>query len=469
MADIITENIEEETKEHIKTSQVQSIIPKLLSKASDIQSNDNPNESFTCFVDNSIEDIKSEGNGRDDREVSMPNMNFQQRMEYCLNKRKKEKATLTMKVLTEEKMQCTFTPRINSTSRRTLNEFLSKQKEFLENKAEKIKNGKISLIEKEEQSLRNLPKINSRSLLICSTKSRTKSVHKSHVKVEEEKTTPIKPKKRIKLVRSTTAKSIKQLKEESQALQQQKEQSISKAKKKAKEHEFLKSKIGRELDNLLDLHNPQQSLLKLPVLCNVMKDFGMIREQKEERLVKSLYQMLVKEEGIDVEVFKEAVLIILRADHIKNKHLNASEILSMQKRFAVFYFNKMSHVPMMKTAPKSPHTPKINSNSTKLAMNYKKKCKQLINGLKDDERTEDLLMAMRTLQEQKTQTMRSKKAVEEFKNCTFRPVITAKGLNTKSKCQSPQNLVKRLPLKRKEEIEYEKIKDELTFVPVINK
>jgi len=59
MADIITENIEEETKEHIIASQVYSIIPKLLSKASvnpDTQSNDSPNKSFTCFVNNSIEE-----------------------------------------------------------------------------------------------------------------------------------------------------------------------------------------------------------------------------------------------------------------------------------------------------------------------------------------------------------------------------------------------------------------------------
>jgi len=404
----------------------------------------------------------------------MASMNFHQRMEHCVNRKKKEITTLTMKVLAEEKMLCTFTPRINSKSRRTLNEFLSKQKEFLENKAEKIKNEKIFLMEKEEQSLRSLPKINSRSLLICSTKSRTKSMHKNHVKVEEEKSTPIKPKRKPKLIKSTTTKSIKQLKEESQALQQQKEESINKAKKKAKEHEFLKSKIGRELNNLLNFHNPQQLLLKFSVLCNVavywlgnvMKDFGMVREQKEEKLVKNLYQMLVKGEGVDVEVFKEAILIILRADHTKIKHLNVTE---MQKKFAVFYFNKISQAPVAKTAPKSPHTPKINSNSTKLALNYKKKCKQLINGSKDDDRTEDLLMAMKTLQEQKTQTMRSKKVIEEFKNCTFKPVITTKGLNTKGKCQSPQNLVKRLPVKTKEEVEYERAKDQLTFAPAINK
>eukprot|EP00826_Nyctotherus_ovalis_P029579 TRINITY_DN2340_c0_g2_i2.p1 TRINITY_DN2340_c0_g2~~TRINITY_DN2340_c0_g2_i2.p1 ORF type:complete len:409 (+),score=106.40 TRINITY_DN2340_c0_g2_i2:230-1456(+) len=402
-------------------------------------------------------------------------MNFQQRMEHCLNKRKKELASLAMKVMTEEKMQCTFTPRINSHTRRSLNEFLTKQKEFLESKAAKIKNEKISLMEKEEQSLRGLPKINSRSLLICSAKSRTKSVHKSHGKLEVEKVLPVKPKRISKPVRSTTAKSIKQIKEETQALQQKKEEDLSKAKKKAKENELFKNKINRELDNLLSTYNPRKLPLTLPMLCitlvyilgNMMKGFGMVREQKEESLVKALFQTISKEKA-SVEALKEAILIILRTDYTKNKFFNAAEI---QRKFNSFYLNKISQPPPVKVAPKSPRTPKINSNSAKLAENYKKKCKQLINGLMDEGSTvEDMLIATRTAKEQKAQILRSKRVVEEFKNCTFRPEITAKGVNTKGKCQSPQNLAKRkLPVKSREEVEYERVKDELTFAPLINR
>lgn len=203
-----------------------------------------------------------------------------------------------------------------------------------------------------------------------------------------------------------------------------------------------------------------------------MKDFGMVRDQKEEVLVKSLYQLLAIKEGITIDIFKSALLIILHVDNVKNAKITLSNS-EMHKKFATFYLNKISKPFAAKAVPRSPRTPKINANSKKLAEKYKARCKQQLNASKEESTTkEDLLVAMKSMQIQKVQTMRSRQAVEEFRRCTFHPTITTKGSNSKGKCQSPQNLLKtmkRTAEKTREEIEYERMKDELTFAPVINK
>lgn len=214
---------------------------------------------------------------RNDKGRSTPvNMNFKERMEHYENKKKKNTINVTNQVLANEKAQCPFTPKINSSSRRNLQMFLREQEEFLARKSKKIKNIKLELMEREKSTLRNSPRINRSSIIMCSNKAKSKRHNRSKARIEIPEKTIFKKsrnsstsQRRLFEYRSTAGlKTIKQAKEELELQKQKQEENNIKLKRKHKENNFLKRKIGRELDTLLSIHNPRNSTITFQIFCN---------------------------------------------------------------------------------------------------------------------------------------------------------------------------------------------------------
>eukprot|EP01022_Parablepharisma_sp_SALTPOND_P012866 TRINITY_DN1672_c0_g1_i1.p1 TRINITY_DN1672_c0_g1~~TRINITY_DN1672_c0_g1_i1.p1 ORF type:complete len:579 (+),score=71.24 TRINITY_DN1672_c0_g1_i1:68-1804(+) len=424
---------------------------------------------------------------------SVVQMNFQDRLGHYINKKKENTISVAMEMLADEQAHCTFTPRVNTYSRRNLQEFLKDQERFLEKKTAKISNFQISLHEKELSVMQRSPQIDPRSVFLCSIKPRPKSVHKSHAKLEvvKEKGSIRKSRNRSKATSKSfeaghrATKSIKKLREESQLLQQKKEEELVKSQRKSKEAILVQSKIGRELDQICEKHNPQNAPITFLPFCklflinsqtiigDIMKEFGMLKDIKEEILAKELYDTINGKckNGINEDLLKSAVLAILRIEAKGDKKLLA---LELHKRFSVFYFNKMSYQKPAENPQQYSHAPTLNPNSIRLAEKSKERRKQLAQEVSltntSNPTLTDLLMIVKKAQEKQTEAKRKKKAAEETKGCTFRPATFAKGLKSKKEdkhiwLRNLSRPSKKSLDKTTEQIEYEKSKDELTFTP----
>ena len=280
MENIITESIEDQglgILQPLKSSYKHVRIPKTLKPLKNPSENVDPDAVYDI---NNEEDEDSDSNccreklynddcdcfeSNDNKKVlSITDMNFKERMEHCLKRRKEELESIAMVVREGEKIKCPFTPQIKSQPRRNLNEFLKAQKEFVENKFKRIEDKKADLMEKEEKLFRKIPEINPTSLILCK-RPRSKSNHRSHAKLEPEKLTPAKPKilNKSRSFAHKPVKTIKKTKEEIKAMEERKKEEINKNKKTVKASVFLKNRIGRELDYLINKRN----LITYSMLC----------------------------------------------------------------------------------------------------------------------------------------------------------------------------------------------------------
>ena len=237
--------------------------------------NENLSESLQ---DESPDIISQELNGQSNIKYSpgsIVKMNFEDKHNQCESKKKKNTVNIAMQILANERAQCTFTPRVNTNSRRNLKKYLEDQANFLETKSSKIKSYQLDMIEKEMKNVRKIPQIDPKSETMCARRNRAESLHKSYKKHNHpEEVTIVKPQKKFIgknksfVLSHAPPKTIKKLKEETKALQVKKENEEKKTQKKIKENSIIKKKIKRELEAIFSLHNPQKTSIKLKTLCN---------------------------------------------------------------------------------------------------------------------------------------------------------------------------------------------------------
>jgi len=201
-------------------------------------------------------------------------MDFNARLNHFANKRKENAVSIAMETLANEQAHCTFTPRVNSSSRRNLKKFLEDQAQFLENRSAKIKSTQLQLIEKELMTMREGPKIDPKSELICATRSRISSANKKYKK-EVEDISPLKIVNKVNkskcaafMTERPKVKSIKEIKQENEAMQKKEEEERSRSQKRLKKASIIQNKIKRELDSLFSLHGPNKSSLDFETFCN---------------------------------------------------------------------------------------------------------------------------------------------------------------------------------------------------------
>jgi len=192
----------------------------------------------------------------------------------------------------------------------------------------------------------------------------------------------------------------------------------------------------------------------------------MVRNGRDEELAKDLYELLKGKE----EALKTAIYMILNIDCEDSLDIKQSE---MQKKFKTLYLNKILNAGSSKIEKVSEclHTPNINPSSIRLAEKSREKRKQLVQGF-NNPMLADILLATKKAQEKQNTLKKSFRAAQELKECTFHPMVSNEGLTTKNKCLSLYNLakdIKKLTGRSKEDIEYEKSKNELTFTPIIHK
>ena len=443
-------------------------------------------------------------------ESSLMQMSFDKRMGHFINKQKENAVTLAIEMLANKQSQCTFTPRINGRTKRNFNEFLHDQERFRESRAARIENSQLEAREKELLQMQT-PRMDPKSLSLLSTKKggRSNSVHKHscmYYKAEEEenkscvkKEKPAKSRNKSMIgnkscdltQRSVRMTSIKKKREESRLLEEQKKEELNRSSRKIKENAFVQSKITRELDQIFDKYDNQK--ITPSIMCAVLREFGMVRDSKEEQLANMLFDKLkLKANNGEVErvMVADAILAIMRIGNIEKKEY----IEEMHNEFKLYYINRMTYQKPVERRPDEVHAPKLDPKSVKLAEKAKAKRLQLID---DSNRTSaqqnltliDLLMVVKKAQEKQVNAERTKKQAEEDKRCTFRPAIlnntkaTATNKSKKSKkptatesinkCMSLYQLAKlaKKPnkVKSKEQREYEKQKDELTFAPRLYK
>jgi len=203
----------------------------------------------------------------------LTNMSFADRLRHYENKRKENTISIALEILAGEQAQCTFTPRINSSSRRSLKHFLKEQELFLENRTQKIKNIQLDLIEKELKTLKRTPHINPMSELMCSLKPRKGSLTRNNKKQPiEEKIPPKRPRSRQNIstrlfeTKRSSMRQIKKMREEKQAMEQKEEKELKKSLRKIKETYYVQKKLTRELNNLFNKYNT--SPIPFNTFCN---------------------------------------------------------------------------------------------------------------------------------------------------------------------------------------------------------
>jgi len=414
-------------------------------------------------------------------------MDFEDRIHHFVNKKKENNVTVAMEMLAGEQAQCTFTPQVNSNSRRNLQEFLSSQEKFMEKRALKVKNYQIWKNEKEISELQRSPKINPNSAKIAKNKPRPISVHKEHrLEGDSLRGTPSKtPRKKLNrtfdLARSVPKKTINQQNEEIRVKKEQKEKQKTQKEHRNKEASFIQRKINRELDELFKKYNSKNAQLTPTIVCDILKEFGMINDIKEEKLGTDLYAILFNlqkgtKNGIDQNLLKSAVFQILRIP-------NTPQIQGLPKdlhtKFTSFYYNKLSHQKAQNYKPEFTYKPQINKVSSKLAEKGRenmliKASKQVpINNLKtkkDKPTLSEMQTIIKSAYEKQIEEQKKKKIKDETKGCTFQPNADFRRpeKNNKNKCISLYNLsksTKKQVGKTTEQVEYEKSKHELTFTP----
>jgi hypothetical protein len=192
----------------------------------------------------------------------------------------------------------------------------------------------------------------------------------------------------------------------------------------------------------------------------------MIRNGRDEELARELYEHI----GSKEETLKTAVYMILNIDCKESLDIAHSEV---QKKLKAFSLNRILSAGSGKVKKVSEclHAPRINACSIKLAEKSREKRKQLVQGFTNP-MLADILVATKKVQEKQNSLKKGFRAAQELKECTFHPMVSNEGLTAKNKCLSLYNLakdVKKLTGRSKEEIEYEKSKNELTFTPTIHK
>jgi hypothetical protein len=212
------------------------------------------------------------------KDNKLAGMSFMDRLGHYKNKRKENTISLALEKLAGEQAQCTFTPRINSSSRRSLKDFLKEQESFLENKTQKIKNIQLDLIEKELKALKQTPHIDPMSELICSLKPRRDSLTKITKKqpIEEKKVTK-RPRSRQNIStrlfegKRSSMNQIKKIREEKQAMEQKKEEELNRSLRKIKETHYVQKRLTKELNNIFNKHNTSPILFN--AFCNLAFNF----------------------------------------------------------------------------------------------------------------------------------------------------------------------------------------------------
>lgn len=203
---------------------------------------------------------------------SLLRMSFAERMGHYADRRKEHAVRRAMKVLAEEQADCTFAPRVGKATRRSLKGFLKDQEAFLESKAQKLKSLRVAVAESELKTVQPSPRIDPKSSLICSMKPRTDRLYKTNVKpmiIEE----PSPPKLRRKFSnnllkpRHKSAKRLKNVREEKEAVQKKKEEELASMKKKLKETSRLRSRLERELQAVFNAHSVN-SFVTYNEFCN---------------------------------------------------------------------------------------------------------------------------------------------------------------------------------------------------------
>eukprot|EP00826_Nyctotherus_ovalis_P049021 TRINITY_DN5854_c0_g2_i1.p3 TRINITY_DN5854_c0_g2~~TRINITY_DN5854_c0_g2_i1.p3 ORF type:complete len:208 (+),score=70.40 TRINITY_DN5854_c0_g2_i1:844-1467(+) len=207
------------------------------------------------------------------------------------------------------------------------------------------------------------------------------------------------------------------------------------------------------------------------MLGNILKDFGMLKEQKDHKLAQNLFEVLKEDELVTKDSLRSAIFGILRLEAAEK-----SEYGKFHKQFETLYLNRITHTTASKSIPQYSHTPQLNPNSVRLAERSRERRKQLAKEVSGSNASNlslaDLLILARKTQKEQTEMKKSKKAVEEAKACTFHPQVSRKRSTSKDKCIALYDIsksAKKLPGRTTEEIEYEKSKDELLFAPVLSK
>ena len=146
----------------------------------------------------------------------------------------------------------------------------------------------------------------------------------------------------------------------------------------------------------------------------------MLKEQKEEKLTTSFYDLLKENNEVTQDSLKEGIFGIMR---IETKFASAK----LNEKFHELYLNKITQINPTKDAPQYSHTPRLNANSIRLAEKSKERRIQFAK--ENDKKTSkptlvDLLMMTKKAQAGFIETKRNKKTAEEAKCCTFRPATT---------------------------------------------
>lgn len=190
----------------------------------------------------SNEEIKEEEQGNDlwdkmDEEMSgvedLRRMSFEERLRYFANRKKERSINVAMEMLADEQTNCTFTPRVNSCTRRNLKQFLKDQERFLEKRTSKQKQLSMQLLEKEMMTMRSSPRINPESAVMGSVGTARRSQSKGNLPVSQSVS------KRSRTTGKNRDKPQKMIDKGDIRLQQ-------------------------ELDSVLNLHNPHGSLIAFP-------------------------------------------------------------------------------------------------------------------------------------------------------------------------------------------------------------
>eukprot|EP00826_Nyctotherus_ovalis_P063887 TRINITY_DN9367_c0_g2_i6.p2 TRINITY_DN9367_c0_g2~~TRINITY_DN9367_c0_g2_i6.p2 ORF type:complete len:295 (+),score=38.14 TRINITY_DN9367_c0_g2_i6:50-934(+) len=199
----------------------------------------------------SNEEIKEEEQGNDlwdkmneemDGVEDLRRMSFEERLRYFANRKKERSINVAMEMLADEQTNCTFTPRVNSCTRRNLKQFLKDQERFLDNRTSKQKQLSMQLLEKEMMTVRSSPRINPESAFMGSVGSAKRSQSKGNLSASQNV-----------FKRSRTA-----------------DKNRNKSQKISLDKDDIR--LQRELGNVLNLHNPHSSLIAFPAFrrlcCN---------------------------------------------------------------------------------------------------------------------------------------------------------------------------------------------------------
>jgi len=192
----------------------------------------------------------------------------------------------------------------------------------------------------------------------------------------------------------------------------------------------------------------------------------MIKEQKDDKIAQSLFDTLEENGLVTKDSLRNAIFSILRLE-VKGSN-------KLYKQYETLYFNRITHTTT-KNVEQCSHTPQLNPNSVRLAEKSRERRKQIAKettGDVSDLSLADLLLIAKKTQKEKMEMKRSKKAIEETKECTFNPEISKRRNDPKNKCVALYNKaknIKKANLETTQEIEYEKPKDELLFAPLLFK